>query len=114
MKKKYIDEMKGNSSDISVGDPKRVHVQADQSDAGDGVENTCLRTSVDLPQGNFRAQRDDFNEGKLLRIAAESLVASAPTSSANSGFLVRDEDFWVSALPARPPIQFFVVFVVDC
>lgn len=55
-----------------------------------------MRPSVDLPQGNFRAQRDDFNEGKLLRIAAESLVATASSSSADSGFLVRDEDFWVS------------------
>lgn len=52
-----------------------------------------------LPQGNFRAQRDDFNEGKILRISADSLVKKVPPGQdANSGFLERDEDFFVSSV----------------
>lgn len=73
-----------------------THRQPDQVDAGDQEENSCLRQAVDLPQGNFRAQRDDFNEGKLLRITAEAIVKDAPATSANAGFLERDEDFFVS------------------
>lgn len=75
--------------------------QADQRDPGDQEENTCLRPSVDLPQGNFRAQRDDFNEGKLLRILSESLVKPATGDASTTGFLVRDEDFFVRHRPAR-------------
>lgn len=71
-------------------------MQAAQSDPGDEAENTCLIEEYGLPQGNFRAQLDDFNEGKLLRISADSLVAAASSSSATTGFLVRDLDFWVS------------------
>lgn len=53
--------------------------------------------SVALPQGNFRSQRDDFNEGKLLQITAEALVKPMPKGQdVNTGFLVRDEDFFVS------------------
>ena len=64
-------------------------------DAGDDEANTCLVEDAGLPQGNFRAQLDDFNEGKLLRISADALVADAPDSADTTGFLVRDEDFWV-------------------
>ena len=69
--------------------------QAEQVDAGDDEANTCLVEDAGLPQGNFRAQLDDFNEGKLLRISADALVAGAPDSADTTGFLVRDEDFWV-------------------
>lgn len=71
-------------------------MQALQRDPGDQEENTCLVDSVGLPQGNFRAILDTFNEGKLLHILAASLVKVAPESSADTGFLVRDEDFTAS------------------
>lgn len=72
--------------------------QADQRDPGDQEENTCLRADTGLPQGNFRAQMDDFNEGKLLRISSEALVMEATGDASTTGFLVRDTDFWVSVL----------------
>lgn len=70
--------------------------QADQRDPGDYEENTCLRSEVGIPQGNFRAIYDDFNEGKLLRISSEALVMTATGDASETGFLVRDTDFWVS------------------
>ena len=69
--------------------------QAEEVDAGDDEVNTCLVENAGLPQGNFRAQLDDFNEGKLLRISADALLADAPDSADTTDFLVRDEDFWV-------------------
>lgn len=55
-----------------------------------------MRANTGLPQGNFRAILDDFNEGKLLRISSEALVAPASGDASTTGFLVRDTDFWVS------------------
>ena len=63
--------------------------------AGGDEADTCLVEDAGLPQGNFRAQLDEFNEGKLLRISADALVANAPDSGDTTGLLVRDEDFWV-------------------
>lgn len=54
-----------------------------------------MRDNVALPQGNFRAILDNFNEGKLLRISSEALVMAAPGDASTTGFLVRDTDFWV-------------------
>lgn len=65
-----------------------------------------MRESVGLPQGNFRAIMDDFNEGKLLRVAAEALVMPASGDASTTGFLVRDTDFWVSMIGhLRPPTR---------
>lgn len=73
--------------------------QADQRDPGDEEENTCFKDDIPLPQGNFRAQRDEFNEGKLLRITAGALVKTPlDGTDADSGFLERDEDFFVSVI----------------
>lgn len=72
-------------------------MQADQRDPGDQEENTCFVEDIPLPQGNFRAQRNEFNEGKVLRITADALVSDPPTGwDDTTGFLVRDEDFFVS------------------
>ncbi|CAM9249240.1 unnamed protein product, partial [Hapterophycus canaliculatus] len=90
---------------LAVGDMSK----AAQSDAGDGEENTCLIDEYGLPQGNFRAQLDDFNEGKLLRISSESLVMTSSTSSSSTGFLVRDTDFWLEAKGFRNPFRLAVI-----
>lgn len=70
--------------------------QADQRDPGDYTENSCRRDGVGIPQGNFRAIFDDFNEGKLLRVSSEALVKTATGDASETGFLERDTDFYVS------------------
>ncbi|CAM9798401.1 unnamed protein product [Ascophyllum nodosum] len=54
--------MENGAMALTVGDMSK----AEQVDAGDDEANTCLAEDAGLPQGNFRAQLDDFNEGKLL------------------------------------------------
>eukprot|EP00903_Cladosiphon_okamuranus_P014013 g13031.t1 len=90
---------------MAVGDMSK----ADQRDPGDQEENTCLREGVGLPQGNFRAIMDDFNEGKMLRISAEALVMPALGDASTTGFLVRDTDFWLEAKGFRNPFRLTVV-----
>ncbi|CAM9670320.1 unnamed protein product, partial [Sphacelaria rigidula] len=90
---------------LAVGDMSK----ADQRDPGDEEENSCLVPTIDLPQGNFRAQRDDFNEGKLLQVTAAALVKSMPTGQdVDYGFLVRDEDFFIQAKGFRNPFRLTV------
>ncbi|CAM9610829.1 unnamed protein product, partial [Ectocarpus sp. 12 AP-2014] len=89
---------------LTVGDMSK----ADQRDPGDQEENTCLREDRGLPQGNFRSQFDDFNEGKLLRISSDALVAEATGDASTTGFLVRDTDFWLEAKGFRNPFRLAV------
>lgn len=73
--------------------------QADQQDAGDKEFNSCFVEGIPLPQGNFRAQQDSFNEGKIIRILADSLVKGVPTGQdIDLGFLQWDQDFFVSQI----------------
>ncbi|CAN0531702.1 unnamed protein product, partial [Ectocarpus sp. 12 AP-2014] len=53
----------------------------------------CLREDRGLPQGNFRSQFDDFNEGKLLRISSDALVAEATADASTTGFLLEAKGF---------------------
>ncbi|CAM9573714.1 unnamed protein product, partial [Ascophyllum nodosum] len=97
--------MENGDMALTVGDMSK----AEQVDAGDDEVNACLVEDAGLPQGNFRAQLDDFNEGKLLRISADALVADAPDSADTTGFLVRDEDFWLEAKGFRNPFRLVVL-----
>ncbi|CAM9605473.1 unnamed protein product, partial [Phaeothamnion confervicola] len=52
-----------------------------------GSDEPCFDDADGLPQGNFRAQREDFNHGKLVRVDTDALLKSSAGSSGGKQLL---------------------------
>ncbi|CAM9866754.1 unnamed protein product, partial [Choristocarpus tenellus] len=87
---------------LTIGDMSK----AEQRDVGDDEYNTCFIDRLGLPQGNFRAQRDDFGEGKVFRISAEALVKTSPHPvNPSKAFLDNGVDYIVIGKGFRNPFR---------